>query len=374
MPTMPAPNFALPADGLFQLVPLGEHRLRLNRKTDSALVNALESRGVVFPAGGGDRVSVIQVVDADAVAAMVNAFRAEAAAPNFPGLLVDEDHLSLSPEHPTAARGWIVNIVARPDGLYGAIKLVDETDLTSGRYRLLSPVFEPADLACVGGNRVRPMRLANAALTNRPNMRTMRPLSNRETHNEEEEPMNYGPEIRQALDLKADVAEDAIVPAIVALTNRVRESDAVIGQRDAAMAAHVQTEAQRVALANRVTELETELSTLRNAERDRLIEADLVEFAAVVANREAVRKALIANRDLVRDMLAGLLAKAQTPTEPLRNRETAGTPSPSEPAAALANRMAEQTEFVNRIMVECRCASRAAAIEIAQQRKPDLFG
>ena len=65
-------GFVTPADGWYQIAPVGE-----------------------FPHAGA---GLVQVVDAEACAAMANRFSEEAKAPNFAGLLVDFDHFSLDGE------------------------------------------------------------------------------------------------------------------------------------------------------------------------------------------------------------------------------------------------------------------------------------
>ena len=83
-------TFQMPDDGWYQIAPLGEFPHK--------------------PTG------VMQVVDADACTAMVNAFREAAGAPNFAGLLIDFDHFSLDEKLKSEAAGWIVALEARGSG------------------------------------------------------------------------------------------------------------------------------------------------------------------------------------------------------------------------------------------------------------------
>jgi len=194
-------TFELPADGWYQIAPIGE-----------------------FPHAGA---GVIQMVDAAACEAMANAFRAESTAPNFAGLLIDFDHFSLDGKQKSEAAGWITALEARVGktadgrpqtadlgetyndadgvepvppgdtdrvepvppvggnlgngGLWGKIRWSDagEACVRGGRYRFLSPVWAKADCEDLGGGRLRPVRLMNAAVTNDPNIKGMVPLSNR---------------------------------------------------------------------------------------------------------------------------------------------------------------------------------------------------
>jgi phage I-like protein len=83
----------MPADGWYQVAPLGEF---------------------AHAAAG-----VVQVVDADACAAMVNRFAEDAAAVNFAGLLVDFDHFSLDGEKRSEAAGWICAVPRQRRGRAG---------------------------------------------------------------------------------------------------------------------------------------------------------------------------------------------------------------------------------------------------------------
>ena len=147
-------GFQVPADGFYQIAPLGEF--------------------------GHAQAGLVQVVDAEACAAMVNRFTEDAKLPNFAGLLVDFDHFSLDGEKKSEAAGWITALENRDGGLFAKIRWSDVGDaaVKGGRYRFLSPVWARGDCADLGNGRVRPMRLLNAAVTNDPNLKGMQPLSN----------------------------------------------------------------------------------------------------------------------------------------------------------------------------------------------------
>ncbi|MBP7427845.1 MAG: hypothetical protein KBC05_00355, partial [Candidatus Hydrogenedentes bacterium] len=155
MSTLLPNRFELPPDGWFQISALGEFKHN--------------------PTG------LVQILDADSCRAMIEAFQLEAAAPNFPGILVDFDHFSLDQDKPTEAAGWIAALDQRPDGLWAQIRWTDkgEEAIRGGRYRFISPVFRQDECTDLGDCRVRPLRLVNAALTNDPNISGMVPLSNK---------------------------------------------------------------------------------------------------------------------------------------------------------------------------------------------------
>jgi hypothetical protein len=147
-------TFAPGTDGWVQVVPKGE-----------------------FPHPTG----ITQVVDEAAIRAIVTAFNRDAGRPNFPGLLVDFEHFSYDTNQPSAAAGWITALEGRPDGVWARVEWSQEGEaaLRNGSYRLLSPVFSPAELEHLDAVRKRPVRLDSVGLTNAPNMKGMAPLSNR---------------------------------------------------------------------------------------------------------------------------------------------------------------------------------------------------
>jgi hypothetical protein len=173
-------GFAVPEDGFYHLAPLGEF--------------------------AHAQAGVLQIIDQEACAAMVNNFRQDAEAANFAGILVDFDHFSLDGERRSEAAGWIValecrgargeergaeensttkgtkNAKAGEDGagLWAKIRWSDlgEEAVKGGRYRFLSPVWGRGDCTDLGDGRLRPLRLLNAAVTNDPNLKGMAPLSN----------------------------------------------------------------------------------------------------------------------------------------------------------------------------------------------------
>ena len=147
-------GFQMPADGWYQVAPLGEF--------------------------AHAQAGLVQVVDPEACAAMANRFADEAQGANFAGLLVDFDHFSLDGEKRSEAAGWITALENRDGGLFAKIRWSDvgEEAVKGGRYRFLSPVWARSDCVDLGNGRVRPVRLLNAAVTNDPNLKGMQPLSN----------------------------------------------------------------------------------------------------------------------------------------------------------------------------------------------------
>ena len=148
-------SFVLPSDGWYHLCATGE-----------------------FPHGES---GLVQVVDLASCDAMLNAFYKDAAEENFAGLLIDFDHFSLDNNMKSEAAGWITQLENRETGIWGKVRWSDsgEASVKGGRYRFISPVWSRGDCEDLGNNRVRPVRLLNAAVTNDPNLKGMVPLSNR---------------------------------------------------------------------------------------------------------------------------------------------------------------------------------------------------
>ncbi|MCX6903479.1 MAG: hypothetical protein NTW03_08380, partial [Verrucomicrobia bacterium] len=169
-------DFQHPADGWYMIEPRGEHP------------NA---------AAG-----IVQVIDEQAVQNIVSDFNAAATAPNFPGMLVDHEHFSHDQDKETRAFGWLNKLQARPDGIYGQIRWTDtgRAAVDGGDYRFFSTEYAGTDLvpiqsadssadSRVRANRtdaytavhapVRPMRLAGLTLTNKPNNKGGKPITNR---------------------------------------------------------------------------------------------------------------------------------------------------------------------------------------------------
>ncbi len=123
-------------------------------------------------------------------------------------LAIDENHaidVAGPKGQPSPARGWIVEMQARDDGLWGRVEWT-----TAGRaliedkaYRGISPVF----VSTKEGGQV--VKLLRAALTNDPNL-TLTTLHNRS------DAMDFNAKLRQALGLPADAAEDAVLTSVSA--------------------------------------------------------------------------------------------------------------------------------------------------------------
>lgn len=266
-----------------------------------------------------DGVLWIQNVDQASAAAMVNRWKAAGAE----RLLVDYDHFAEDPQKSSEAAGWISDLAARDDGLYGRIDWTDtgELALRNGRYRFLSPLWLAAPVAGSGDTNVRPVTLLGAGLTNKPNL-PIKALSNRageSTNNTMNEVLK---KITARLGLPEDADEKTILAALPKLAN----------------SADMQT---------RIEALETKLANTER-ERDQLrtatIEADLQRYADVIGDKtETVKLLLAANREGTVAFLDSLQAGKRGTGMTERN-------PPANPGTPLANRSGDD-------------ATRAATIE-----------
>ena len=153
-------DFKHPADGWYQIEPKGTHHN--------------------LPAG------VDQVIDDTACSAITNRFNADAAAGKLPQgseLLIDHEHFKDQPDQETVAYGWLQRLESRADGIYGQIRwtAVGQAAVDGGNYRFFSSEYDLEDMVSLGGTppRVRPMRLDGLTLTNMPNNKGGKPITNR---------------------------------------------------------------------------------------------------------------------------------------------------------------------------------------------------
>lgn len=311
-PSMP---FKLPADGWVHLASIGEH-----------------------PHDNGEE-AVVQVVDSAAVDRMVREFQAE----GRPRLL-DFDHESRDASKSTVAAGWVEEVQARANGLWGRVRWSDQGQLAvgNGRFRFISPVWTVTKL---GGDRVRPVRLLDAALTNQPNLSGMLPISNR----------GLGPQTTNTT-MKT-------VAALLGLNDAAAEEQISSAVRNL----QEETKANRAAL----EQMTRERDNLKSAHQELLqaqVEADLDKHAGVIANRDTMRAALLRDRKGTLDILTGLKPAAAAGA-PLTNRGAAASP-----AQASANGETNEVKL-NRAIQAKRAAGLTFEAAYAQVRseQPALF-
>ena len=130
---------------------------------------------------------VVQVVDAASVKSIVNRFNADADAGKLSHgheMLIDHEHFKHQADQETIAYGWLTKLTNRDDGIYGQIRWTGtgQAAVDKGDYRFFSTEYDPADLKVLNDGKpkqVRPLRLDGLTLTNDPNNKGGKPITNR---------------------------------------------------------------------------------------------------------------------------------------------------------------------------------------------------
>jgi phage I-like protein len=279
-------DFKLPTDGWVQLFPYGEVPAPIENPD-------------------GKQVDVVQLLDQQAADAVVASVAEEAKKPNFGGLLVDFEHFSLDPTKESRAAMWIDEAQKRADGCYVKPRITNSgrAALEGGDYRFISPVFDFPAKTYRKGERVRPVGLCCAGLTNDPRIKGGVPLSNRQTaataERSEKPPMKA---LLKSLGLAEDASEESAVAAVQKITNRATTAESALST------------------------LQTEHGTLLDTQ----IEATLDRHKPIIKNRDAWKAKLKADFKGTSELLDGLnTAAKETTTETVRitNRTTAKTPA-----------------------------------------------
>lgn len=124
-------------------------------------------------------------------------------------LPIDENHaidLRAPKGEPSPARGWVVALEARADGVWGKVEWTETGRSLVGKkeYRGISPALAIDDK---GGVDV--LAVLRASLTNTPNLRQLTTLHSEST-------MDFAAQMRQTLGLGADVPEADVLAAVAA--------------------------------------------------------------------------------------------------------------------------------------------------------------
>jgi phage I-like protein len=154
-------EFQHPADGWYHIEPSGEH-------PNSAA-------------------GIVQVIDAEACEKIVNRFNADAKAGALQHgheMLIDHEHFSHDADKETLAFGWLTRLQNRADGIYGRVRwtATGKAAVDGGDYRFFSTEYDPQNLEALNPTKtlVRPLAIAGLSLTNRPNNRGGKPITNSE--------------------------------------------------------------------------------------------------------------------------------------------------------------------------------------------------
>ena len=238
-----------------------------------------------YPVGGtvkGAAKDAEFVFDEAAAKAIMEAFRASAEDPEWPGILVDEEHFSLDREKSSAALAWAKEIRQEEDG-----SIWTRWDFTpKGRELWQSRTLvnrSPAFACTKDGKDYRPCALMSIGMTNAPHFKGLSTLAAAraaEVKNNEGE--IHMEKIKQALGLGADATEEDVAAACCDL-------------RDKASAA---TQARDEAIAE-----------CRKMKCDAFIEANKAKIADVAACREVY----MANPEAAEKLVAACKAPEAKP-------------------------------------------------------------
>ena len=295
-------EFKHPEDGWYQIEPKGNHP------------NA--------DAG------VVQVIDDEACASIVNRFNSGADAGTLSHgteMLIDHEHFSHDDGKETRAFGWLTRLQNRADGIYGKVRWssTGSAAVDGGDYRFFSTEYNPDVLTIVNRDKtkVRPMALSGLSLTNRPNNRGGKPITNssRKSGSDKDlpEPPANSPagaqadiqnrkqsmkQIAQRLGLSADASEEAILGELTKLENRATTAEGQLAP----------ITVERDTLKNRVTILDGEQidadldahgikdEAVRNRVKPVLVpmtnRADRVEFIKLIGKPEVKTTKPLTNR------------------------------------------------------------------------------
>lgn len=214
----------------------GRHGRRMSRDRSVTLCSP-----VPLPAGGdGVAPDWVHLVPAGDIATVDGRgpFRLEnagavAAASMADGapLALDENHavdLAAPQGGPSPARGWIVEMQARADGLWGRVEwtAAGRALMADRAYRWISPA-----MLCDAGHRV--LRVIRASLVNNPNLKGLAALNGVEG---DTEPAMDPTKLREALGLPAGADEAAILAAATAAKSAADAAAATLSTHAAALA------------------------------------------------------------------------------------------------------------------------------------------
>lgn len=294
-----------------------------------------------------------QLVDQKAIESIVESFESERKlqGEEFPGILVDRDHLSHDLDKPTVADGWLKEVRIGASGqLEGRVEWTPrgEQAILNREYKFFSteylPPYESVEVKD-GVTVFRPVKLSGLSLTNRPRKRGAAPIANRE----DDQP-SHG-----AMDNQTNEMNSKAIAAKLGLSEDATEDQ----------------------ILNRVGELQTEVDDHKKAEEGREVDKILNDHKDRIpeGQRDAWREQLITNRESGEKLLKGLpvIKKEEKKADRIHNRANTTQPgSVVEDDEKVANRAGERQALVEGIKNRESCDFNTAW-NIARGQKPELF-
>lgn len=324
----------------------------------------------VFPIARKDKEgqvsTYLQVVDDVAIEKMDAAFKNRRAGnPEF-RMLIDFEHFSHDTSKSSAAACWVTDTEKRADGLWAKGEWSDEGEaaIKNRRYRYLSPVWFPRQTERLGDNKVRPIEVNDAGLTNKPNLgEALQPFWNRaeDFHGREATTTAKKPtmiKVIALLGLAATATEDDVVARVQAFKNRVAELEPLTGKLSTLQGEHD-------ALKNRHTTLLTDSVTRALEENKDVIPEEQME----------------AWKNRLTDDFTGTASLLKGLKRPAAGDKKKPLHKPGKGAAAAAAAHAENVDevegdaFVNRVTEVAgeRKVSKAEAEVLVASEEPELY-
>ena len=138
-----------------------------------------------------------------------------------PKLQIDENHaedLKSGKGEPSPARGWITELQARADGIWGKVEWTSagRALVADKAYRAMSPVI-------LHDKAKRVIAILRASLVNRPNLRGLQTLN-------QEQSMDFMAKMAAALGLGEGASEDDLMTAVNALKDKTKPEGAAAMQ------------------------------------------------------------------------------------------------------------------------------------------------
>jgi hypothetical protein len=329
----------------------------------------------------GGTVQGVLVIDATAQARISQAFAAAASSADFPGVLVDREHASETPDGDTTAMAWAKELQIRADGIWTRWDLTTagEPLILGHAYAYRSPAMalEPIDdnakaqLSRSGAapsanalGRWRPIALRSIALTNCPHFRDLTPALGRDQY-------GHGmPCPDNQTTTETPTMDRALICSKLGLDPAKATDDEILGALDALVKARTDGEAATA----EATAAKHELATIKA----RALEADATAFvlahkARIKSDQEAtVLASYKANPDATK-ALFGALAEAAPTQATARARiqaSAAATPGDRDPAAT--DKGNQRAAHIATVAARDNL-SRREAIGIARREKPELW-
>ena len=267
-----------------------------------------------YPVGGTVKDAAddaVFVFDEAAAKAVMDAFKAAAKNPEWPGVLVDEEHYSLDSSKSSAAMAWAKDIRQENDG-----SIWTRWEFTpKGRELWESKTLlnrSPAFACARNGKEYRPVELKSIAMTNTPHFSKLSTLAAARAAevNKNNKGEIHMKKLMAELELAENASEDAAVAACKALKDRVSAA----------------TKAKDEALAE-----------CRKMKCDAFIEAN----KAKIADEAACRAAYMANPENAEKLIAACKApEAKTQTVLAAAKETPEVKKDGESMATCREQMA----------------------------------